>query len=387
MSGNIEITIGIDASRNRSGGARAHLIGILESLELEEHSIKKVHVWSYQDLLDALPDRPWLCKHCPPALERNLPAQLLWQRLALEREARAVGCDIMFVTDASTLSHFSPMVVLSQDLLSYEKGAMSYFGFGKARLRLLSILVLQNLAFRRADGVMFLTKYAGQLIQASCGTLDRVAYVPHGVGDSFRGVAENHPWPPIGDEITCTYVSNAEMYKHQWQVVEAISLLRNKNHNLRLILVGGGSGRAQVLLNNAIRKFDPNGDFVTQIKFVSQDELASYLALSNVFIFASSCENLPITLLEGMAAGLPIACSNRGPMPEVLQDAGTFFDPENPQSIANAVEKLIIDPILRKSVAQRSAKIAEEYSWKQCSYKTFKFITNTHFNFIKNGNL
>ena len=50
-------------------------------------------------------------------------------------------------------------------------------------------------------------------------------------------------------------------------------------------------------------------------------------------IFASSCESSSCVLIENMASGLPIACSNRGPMPEVLKDGGVYFDPEKPIDI------------------------------------------------------
>jgi glycosyltransferase involved in cell wall biosynthesis len=372
------IVVGVDASRNRSGGARAHIIGVIANLCPEQHGIKEVHVWAYQALLDALPDRPWLRKHAPAALERGLLAQLWWQMRSLAGEARSAGCEILFATGASTLCDFQPLVVLSQDMLPYEKGIMSYFGFGKARLRLLLIQFLQNAAFRRAQGVMFLTKYAARVIQSACGALSRVALVPHGVGDPFRRVAAGRPWPAAGEPIVCTYVSNAEMYKHQWHVVEAMALLRERGHNVRLALIGGGAGRAQALLARAIRKFDPTGEFVSEVGFVSHNELLSYLAASDIFVFASSCENLPVTLLEGMAAGLPVACSDRGPMPEVLEDAGTFFDPEDPPSIADAVEQLIVDPVRRQLVAGRALALADRYSWRQCSQKTFEFIADTY---------
>ena len=49
-----------------------------------------------------------------------------------------------------------------------------------------------------------------------------------------------------------------------------------------------------------------------------------------------------------MCLGLPIACSDRGPMPEVLNGAGVYFDPENIQSIKKSIEKIIIDKELKK---------------------------------------
>ena len=57
------------------------------------------------------------------------------------------------------------------------------------------------------------------------------------------------------------------------------------------------------------------------------------LKRAHLFVFASSCENMPNTLVEAMASGLPIACSDRGPMPEILRDGGTYFDPENEVTI------------------------------------------------------
>ena len=60
-----KIRIGIDASRNRSGGAKIHLIGILKDIDFNNYNIDEVHVWSYKDLLDQLPNYPWLKKHAP----------------------------------------------------------------------------------------------------------------------------------------------------------------------------------------------------------------------------------------------------------------------------------------------------------------------------------
>jgi glycosyltransferase involved in cell wall biosynthesis len=110
------------------------------------------------------------------------------------------------------------------------------------------------------------------------------------------------------------------------------------------------------------------------MNFVPHDELPPLLAEADLFIFASSCENLPVTLLEAMASGLPIACSDRGPMPEVLQDGGVYFDPENADLIAAAVERLITNETLRVSVAKRAKTLSEKYSWSRCASETWNFL-------------
>ena len=68
----INISVGIDATRNRSGGAKAHLIGILKQSDPSVHNIEKVHLWSYRELLDMIPDRKWLIKHHSQTFERTL---------------------------------------------------------------------------------------------------------------------------------------------------------------------------------------------------------------------------------------------------------------------------------------------------------------------------
>jgi glycosyltransferase involved in cell wall biosynthesis len=270
------------------------------------------------------------------------------------------------------------MVVLSQDMLSYEPGVMQYFGYGLARIRLLAILFIQNATFRHAQGVIFLTKYASKLIQKSSGSLKSIAYIPHGVDAQFYKKLDIYKIKHgYHKQIRCIYISNAEMYKHQWVVVKAISILRKQGYDVVLALVGGGKGPALELINDAIKSEDPNSLFIEQLAFLPHKELPDLLASSDLSIFASSCENMPVTLLESMAVGIPIACSDRGPMPEVLESGGVYFNPENAESIAAAIEKIILDDQLREGIVKRAKELAEHYSWERCSKETFSFVVKT----------
>ena len=95
---------------------------------------------------------------------------------------------------------------------------------------------------------------------------------------------------------------------------------------------------------------------------------------ADAFVFASSCENLPNILLEAMASGLPIACSNRGPMPEELRDAGVYFNPESPSDIEAALRVLLDKPATRATIALKAHAPAREHTWKRCATDTFDFI-------------
>ncbi|MFZ5875385.1 MAG: glycosyltransferase family 4 protein [Nitrospirota bacterium] len=372
------MVVGIDASRNRSGGAKAYLLGMLRDGNPLAHGIRKVHVWAYQELLDALPDASWLIKHNPPELERSLIHQVWWQYHFLPKEARRSECDLLFHTDAGAVCGFRPSVVMSQDMLSYEPREMRRYGLSVARLRLILLRIIQTRSMKRADGVVFLTQYASRVIQQVIGGLRRISVIPLGVGAAFRQRTPADGWARgPGGKIRCLYVSNALLYKHQWMVVRAIGDLRSRGHNLSLLLVGGGAGRAQRLLDGEIARTDPQRDFIETKGFVPHDEIPALLAKADIFVFASSCENMPVTLVEAMASGLPIVCSARGPMPEIIKDGAVYFDPENPTSISIAIEQIIMDHGMRESMAKRAKDLSAQYSWARCASETWEFLRAT----------
>lgn len=372
------IVVGIDASRNRSGGAKGHLVGILSAGDPREHGISEVHVWSYADLLRSLPDEPWLVKHNPPALERSLLVQAWWQYRAMPKEVRREGCDILLSTDAGTVGYYRPSLVMSRDMLSYEPGEMQRYGISKARLRLLLLKYVQAWSMKRADGVIFLTQYASDTIQRVIGPVAGSRVIHHGVGEQFRLNLWGDRWPSSSEEpIRCLYVSNAAMYKHQWVVVRAVARLRRLGHNLFLTLAGGGAGPAMELLSEELARSDPRGEFTEVMEAVPHREIPALLSRAHLFLFASSCENMPNTLVEGMAAGLPIACSNRGPMPEVLGDGGVYFDPESDESIASAIGAIVVDPDLRRRVAASASERALAFSWSRCARETWIYLRDS----------
>ena len=255
--------LAINASRARSGGAITHLIGFIGEMDPEAYGFKMVHVWTYQSLAKELPHRPWLIKHSPALLDGGIIKQVLWEWLVLPIRLKGQNCRILLNIDGGTFCRFKPSVTMSRDMLSYEPGEIDRFAYSKAWLRLLLLRYIQNASFRAANGVIFLTHYAAEVIQKYCGILTNIAYIPHGVSAKF--FLPQHFKKNLFSElnaVSCLYISNISLYKHQWKVIEAISLLRTKGWDIRLVLTGGGvaggASRAQKLLDCAISIFDPN---------------------------------------------------------------------------------------------------------------------------------
>jgi len=83
---------------------------------------------------------------------------------------------------------------------------------------------------------------------------------------------------------------------------------------------------------------------------------------------------MPIILMESMVAGLPIASSDFGPMPEVLENNGVYFNPEDSESISSSIQILIDSKELRTKMAKKSHASIKTYSWQKCANDTFQFL-------------
>ncbi len=373
------ITVAVDASRVRSGGGIAHILGILNVDAVAIYGISEIHIWGHKSLLELLPDRTWLIKHQPAESESSLFVQLYWQATKLADEIKRFGCDVLFSADASTLCRFKPMVVLSQNMLPYEKGIMQLYGLSKNRLRQAAIQLVQMRAFRVADASIFLTNHAAERIQAYCGIIKNKIVIPHGVHQQFKDTRQRNIWPSDSKRsLRCIYVSPILEYKYQWVVVRALKRLRDKGYPVTLMLIGGGGSRAKRILSKQIKQSDPERQFVEVLDFVPHSEIASWIAEADIFIFASGCETFGISLLEAMAVGIPIASSNRSSLPETLRDGGVYFDPADEVSISNALEELIVNETTRSRVSTKARALAEPYSWKRCADQTWMYIVETY---------
>ena len=139
-------------------------------------------------------------------------------------------------------------------------------------------------------------------------------------------------------------------------------------------LVGPSYKPALKRLNEAVILHDRGWQWVKYFKDVSYSELHRYYHSADVGLFASSCENLPNILLEMMASGLPVACSDRGPMCEILGDGGEYFNPEDIDDIASALERILLSKSNRKIYSERAYTRSLSYSWDRTAMDTFSAL-------------
>ena len=152
--------------------------------------------------------------------------------------------------------------------------------------------------------------------------------------------------------------------------------MKKQGYDIKLQLVGIGQDKLSNKILKKIRTIDPKNKFIEAKEFQDHKIIPKLIDAADIFIFASSCENMPNTLVEGMSMQIPIICSNYGPMPEVLEDGGLYFDPEKPKELEKCILNLIKKPDLADRLAKKAKQISAKYSWEKCSNDTFSLIRN-----------
>ena len=372
--------LAIDASNIRQGGGVTHLSQLLSAAEPGDAGIHQITVWACAATLAQLPDKPWLTKLSPAWTEAELFRRLLGQQLLLGQEIARRGCYALFSPGGTVPVRVQvPVVTMSQNMLPFEPEEAQRFGrWSWMRLKMWLLRQSQGRSFKKADGLIFLTQYAREGVSRWLGrSAGMQALVPHGIEPRFAAdpKPQRHAQDYAFDQpFTFLYVSILMPYKHQIEVAKAASVLRKAGSPVRVKFVGADWGRYGQQFRDTLRQLDPKEEFLIWPGGMPFSALHSEYQDADAFIFASSCENLPNILIEAMTAGLPIACSKSGPMPEVLGNAGVYFDPVQTQDIAEAMCTLVNSADLRGQLAAQAKELSRAYSWQRCAKDTFEFI-------------
>ena len=365
----------IDTIPRWSGGYLAHLKGILSGSSVPEDMHVVVHGTS--ELRNAIgPADGRVDFIVDDAMPMNPVLLRLWRSTKLPGIVSSLSPDVLF-SPAGDFGgrHRAGLTKITmchnlQPYIQTERKRVPLYRFGRLRLEALHRAL--NATFERADGVIFLSEHAREVVLGERVNVRQSAVIPHGISDVFRRRPEQKPLPR---EPVLLYVSDFHEYKHQWSVVRAVALLRKETGMpLTLHLVGQMSPQGRRVFEPVVEELG-NPGWLRVTNYVPHAEMPAVYREADAFIFASTVETFGIVLLEAMASGLPIACSNRCPMTDMLGDnGGIFFEPEDPSSIASTVRRLLEDDELRYRCALNAYNRALAYSWERTARETYGFI-------------
>jgi glycosyltransferase involved in cell wall biosynthesis len=104
--------------------------------------------------------------------------------------------------------------------------------------------------------------------------------------------------------------------------------------------------------------------------WLGEEEVEGLWGLADAFVYPSLYEGFGLPVLEAMARGVPVACSDTSSLPEVAGDAALLFDPRSEPAIAQAIERLLGDFSLARDLRERGLARAREFSWERTARLT-----------------
>ena len=101
--------------------------------------------------------------------------------------------------------------------------------------------------------------------------------------------------------------------------------------------------------------------------YISDPELVELLSGAAALVFPSLWEGFGLPAVEAMSCGVPVLASGRSSLPEVIGEAGLFFEPEDPADIAHCLLRFLNDPALRRRLAEAAVARAGTFSWERAA--------------------
>lgn len=358
------MTLGIEAVNIRNGGGLDHLRKMIEFTNRSNH-FSKIVVFTNSKTSKLLRNNSKIILVNKTIYDLPFIFNLIYQFFFLKRDLKKFGCSIVFVPGTIFLTKF-PFVVLPQNMLAFDKIERSRFGFFQ-RLKLELISSFHIYSIKKANSVIFLSNYAKNIISKNFSSALKHTVIPHGITSNHFETRKINKQ----EKLKLLYVSPFYPYKHQDKVIHSVVELVNEGLNLDLTLVGHGASKEMIEISSKY-------NFINIVGHVEPSKINYYYKKSDLFIFASTCENFPITLLEAMSFGLPVLCSNYGVMPEVLNSKSeVYFNPLEKYSIKKAIRFVYNDENILKVEAVSNYKKSLNYNWDNTFNLTFDFIKNS----------
>ncbi|MGA8364125.1 MAG: glycosyltransferase family 1 protein [Solirubrobacteraceae bacterium] len=246
-------------------------------------------------------------------------------------------------------------------------------------IRDLGMRVLVPLAVRRSDRVIADSQSTQRdLVELLHTDPERIDVAPLGLGALQRSDPLSEPELrrrlQLGERRVVLSLSAKRPHKNLLALIGAVAQIPGERRPL-LVLPGYGTAHEAQLRERA-RALGVEQD-VRFLGWLSSEELEGLWQAADAFVYPSLYEGFGLPVLEAMARGVPVACSNASSLPEVAGDAALLFDPREEESIVGALERLLSDRPETERLRARGLERAGQFTWERTARATLASYART----------
>jgi len=317
-------------------------------------------------------DGPWgeqLPMVTVPVRARERVQWVLGEQALLPRLAVRAGVDLVH-----SLASTAPMWGRFRRIVTVHDLIYARFPEAHAGIRDKGMRVLVPGAIRRSDRVIADSQSTREdLIELLGVDSTRIDVVPLGLGTPRRRAplaeAEVRARFGLAERRVVLSLSAKRPHKNLLALVAALERIPPEQRPL-LVLPGYPTAHEAELRARA-DSLGVQAD-VRFLAWVSEEELEGLWALTSAFVFPSLYEGFGLPVLEAMARGVPVACSNASSLPEVAGDAALLFDPRQESSIAEAILRILDDEQLCARLRAAGLDRARQFTWQRTARLTLE---------------
>jgi glycosyltransferase involved in cell wall biosynthesis len=316
------------------------------------------------------------------AAERWIPGRFQVRRVAanpyhrlgwdLGRLVRADKPDLLHVQYTAPLFCSTPTVVTVHDVSFLEHPEF----FTATSCRQLRVTVARSVSL--AARILTVSEFSREaILRAYDIPASRVHAIPNAANPDFRPIGRERARKAVrqrmGFEAPFIFsVGDLQPRKNQIGLIEAFSRLLHQHPQLKHHLILAGN---ETWFTRKVRDAARDSGFAGRIHFtgfVSDPELLELYNACDCFVFPSFYEGFGLPILEAMACGRAVACSNTSAMPEVADGAGILFDPRQTEDITRALRDILLDSELCARLERLGLQRAASFTWLKSARATLE---------------
>ena len=297
----------------------------------------------------------------------------------LGRLIRADCPDLIHVQYTAPLLTRTPVVVTVHDV-SFIEHPEYFTATRRSQLRL-----TVGRTVKRAARILTVSEFSRDaILRAYDIAPEKIRVIPNAANPEFRAIGRERAQKAVGDRLRfdapfILSVGDLQPRKNQIGLIAAFSKLLTECPHLKhhLVLTGKETWFTPKVLEAA-----RSCGFASRIHFtgfVSDQDLLELYNACDCFVFPSFYEGFGLPILEAMACGRAVACSNTSSMPEVADGAGLLFDPHQTGEITRALKDILLDSELRGRLERLGLQRAAGFTWKKSARATldvYKEVVN-----------